>query len=82
MCRFHRVVWVLFQGTFQLVRLEALLEASKLTISFLKGLLVALCIFKLNRKQRLIKEWGYTYKFRRERVCSLVFHVNRKRVTN
>ena len=35
---------------------EALLEASKLTISFLKGLLVALCIFKLNCKQRLIKE--------------------------
>ena len=32
------------------------LEASKLTISFLKGLLVALCIFKLNCKQRLIKE--------------------------
>ena len=51
-----RVVWVLFQRTFQLVRLEALLEASKLTISFLKGLLVALCIFKLNCKQRLIKE--------------------------
>ena len=49
MCRFHRVVWVLFQRTFQLVRLEALLEAlleaSKLTISFLKGLLVALCVF-------------------------------------
>ena len=42
MCRFHRVVWVLFQRTFQLVRLEALLEASKLTISFLKRLLVAL----------------------------------------
>ena len=41
---------------FQLVRLEALLEASKLTISFLKGLLVALRIFKLNCKQRLIKE--------------------------
>ena len=38
------------------VCLEALLEASKLTISFLKGLLVALCIFKLNCKQRLIKE--------------------------
>ena len=38
------------------VRLEALLEASKLTISFSKGLLVALCIFKLNCKQRLIKE--------------------------
>ena len=35
MCRFHRVVWVLFQRTFQSVRLEALLEASKLTISFL-----------------------------------------------
>ena len=45
MCRFHRVVCVLFQRTFQLVRLEALLEASKLTISFLKGLLVALCVF-------------------------------------
>ena len=41
---------------FQLVRLEALLEASKLSISFLKGLLVALRIFKLNCKQRLIKE--------------------------
>ena len=50
------MVWVLFQRTFQLVRLEALLEVSKLTISFLKGLLVALCIFKLNCKQRLIKE--------------------------
>ena len=36
--------------------LGALLEASKLTISFLKGLLVALCIFELNCKQRLIKE--------------------------
>ena len=35
------MVWV-FQRTFQLVKLEALLEASKLTISFLKGLLVAL----------------------------------------
>ena len=57
---------------FQLVRLEALLEASKLSISFLKGLLVALRIFKLNCKQRLIKEWGYTYKFWRERACSLV----------
>ena len=56
MCRFRRVVWVLFQRTFQLVRLEALLEASKLTISYLKGLLVALCLFKLNCKQRLIKE--------------------------
>ena len=63
MCRFHRVVWVLFQRTFQLVRLEALLEASKLTISLLKGLLVALCIFKSN----------YTYKFWRERACSLVY---------
>ena len=73
MCRFHCVVWVLFQWTFQLVRLEALLEASKLTISFLKGLLVALCILKLNCKQRLMKEWGYTYKFRRERACSLVY---------
>ena len=75
MCHFHHVVWVLFQRTFQLVRLEALLEASKLTISFLKGLLVALhvCIFKLNCKQRLIKEKGYTYKFRRERACSLVY---------
>ena len=38
------------------MRLEALLEASKLTISFLKGLLVVLCIFKLNCKQWLIKE--------------------------
>ena len=66
MCRFHRVVWVLFQRTFQLVRLKALLEASKLTISFLKRLLVALCLFKLNCKQRLIK-------FRRERACSLVY---------
>ena len=56
MCRFHCVVWVLFQRTFQLVRLEALLEASELTISFLKGLLVALCILKLNCKQRLMKE--------------------------
>ena len=37
------MVWVLFQRTFQLVSLEALLEASKLTILFLKGLLVALC---------------------------------------
>ena len=47
MCRFHYVVWVLFQRPFQfiIVRLEALLEASKLTISFLKGLLVALCVF-------------------------------------
>ena len=72
MCRFHCVVWVLFQRTFQLVRLEALLEASKLTILFLKGLLVALCILKLNCKQRLMKEQDYTYKFRRERACSLV----------
>ena len=47
---------MLFQRTFQLVRLAVLLEASKLTISFLKGLLVALCIFKLNCKKRLIKE--------------------------
>ena len=67
------MVWVLFHWTFQLVRLEALLEASKLTISVSKGLLVALCIFKLNCKQRLIKEEGYTYKFRRERACSLVY---------
>ena len=44
------------QRTFQLVRLETLLEASKLTILFLKGRLVALCIFKLNCKQRLTKE--------------------------
>ena len=50
------MVWVLFQQTFQLVRLEALLEVSKLTISFLKGLLVALCILKLNCKQQLMKE--------------------------
>ena len=56
MSRFHCVVWVLFQRTIQLVRLEALLEASKLTISFLKGLLVALCLLKLICKQRLMKE--------------------------
>ena len=64
------MVWVLFQRTFQLVRLEALLEASKLTVSFLKELLVALCIFKLNCKQRLIKEHRHA---RRARVifCDL-----------
>ena len=55
MCRFHHVVWVLLQRTFQLVRLEAHLEMRKLTISFLKGLLVALFV-KLNCKQQLIKE--------------------------
>ena len=46
----------MFQRTSQLVRLEALLEASKLTISFLKGLIMVLCIFKLNCKQWLNKE--------------------------
>ena len=45
---------------------------SKLTILTLKGLLVALCICKLNCKQRLIKELGYTCKFWTERACSLV----------
>ena len=54
------------------MRLEALLELSKLTISFLKGHLAALCFCKLNCKQRVIKEWGYTYKFRTERACSFV----------
>ena len=49
---------MLFQRTIQLVRLEALV--------------VALRACKLNCKQRLIKELGYTYKFRTERACSLV----------
>ena len=67
---------MLFQRTFQLVRLEALLEASKLTISFLKGLLDEGVGLYLQISERT--SVFACLKYDRTNV----FHVNRKRVTN